>query len=175
MLYKIEEFFIKRKLKRLIKEANKVIYSGKENINELLQKEFIKNKNGFDLKLSYLAIIVASEFCDYIEIKNVLFVESLYWNIESNNLMNASAKLSSYKAKINIYSIDLMKATAELILAKRRIKHHEAEILYKNSPNSKLGMRYFISSCEKRPITIEEDQNLEETYNKLKNKSISRT
>ena len=103
-------FLLKRKIKKYIRQAEHIIYSGEPNGTELIMKSFIATNNDIDLIYRYIVIMLVADFKRG-SIDSLCFLAMK----EIDSIRIKSLKKEDYK---NL-EVELFKAKAELVLAKR--------------------------------------------------------
>jgi hypothetical protein len=159
----IQNFFLKRKIKKLIIQATEIIYSGQSEITSFIEKNFISNKSGRDLIYSYVAAKIASELIvpvDKLDIEQAL---------QKINSFNLRAKTSSNfdDEKFCKTFIELLKAETYYVLAKREFELAIDKKRYDQDKYSLKGMIYIMKISLKRPLTIKEQEFVKSSYEKI--------
>lgn len=164
----IKEIFLKLKIKRLIIEATKIIYSGQTDLTSFIDKNFISTKSGRDLIYSYVAVKIASEL---IVPADKLDIDKALRKINSFRLEYLKAKIASNfdDEKFCKTFIELLKAETLSALGKKDFELAIDKKSYEQDKYSLKGMLYIMKISLKRPLTIEEQESVKISYEKSKN------
>jgi len=162
----MQNYFLRRKIKRLIIEATEIIYSGQSEISSFIEKNFIGNKSGRDLIYSYVAAKIASELIVPVD---KLDIEQALQKINSFSLEYLKAKTSANfdDEKFCKTFIELLKAETYSGLAKREFELAIDKKWYDQDKYSLKGMIYIMKISLKRPLTIQEQEFVKSSYEKI--------
>jgi hypothetical protein len=156
-MFIIKKFFIKRKMKRLIKHATEIIYSKRCGLFEVLNREMVGNIEYYDLLCTYIAFEVASDLKFPLNKRHIDYaleeLASPYIQLET---------LEEYQNTLSIF-----KAKAEVSLAKLEIDFLINKIAFDNNEYSYDGIKYKMEQAKKGPLSLKENENCKQLANQM--------